>query len=123
MTPAQKVEAYITLRNHKKQATDAFKQSLTKVEEAMEKLEGELLSALNEDGADSLSCKAGTVYKRTETSVTIQDAEAFKEFADDHDGVVDIRANKTAVRELMEQGIEVPGVKVTSIVMIGVRSK
>ena len=49
--------------------------------------------------------------------------EAFEEWADKtgNRGAIDIRANKKAIRELLDEGVNVPGVKYSERVTIGVR--
>lgn len=124
LTPAERVAAYIRLRDYKKAAEEEFKNSLKRVNDAMEKLEGELLNDLNASGANSLSCDAGTVYKNTQLSATVENREAFREYVVKNDlwEAMDIKANKTFVKEFMErEGTPLPGVKVTQIATVGVR--
>lgn len=124
LTPAERVAAYIRLRDYKKAAEEEFKNSLKRVIDAMEKLEGELLNDLNASGANSLSCDAGTVYKNTQLSATVENREAFREYVVKNNlwEAMDIKANKTFVKEFMErEGTPLPGVKVTQIATVGVR--
>lgn len=124
MTPAQKVAAYIKLRDFKKAADDEYKQSMQRTVDAMEKLEADLLDHLNQTGANSLACDDGTVYRNTQMSATVENREVFKDYCIQHDlwEAMDIRANKTFVREFMEKnGTPLPGVKVTTIATVGVR--
>lgn len=124
MTPAQKVAAYIKLRDYKKAADDEYKLSMQRTVDAMDKLEAELLDHLNQTGANSLACDDGTVYRNTQMSATVENREAFKEYCVENDlwEAMDIRANKTFVREFMEKnGTPLPGVKVSSIATVGVR--
>lgn len=124
-TPAELVAQYITLRDHKKAADAEFKKSMERVNLAMEKLEGQLLQALQDLGADSIACDAGTVYRNTQNSATVKDAKAFRDWVVNEGNwdVVDLRANKVAVQQLLEAGTEVPGVKFTSVHTVGVRRK
>lgn len=123
MTPAQRVEAYIKLRDFKQKAEEDFKKSLTRVNEAMQRLENELLGDLNTNGADSLACPAGTVYRRRELSASVEDRNKFIEFVNGEGGwdALDVRANKTYVKERIEAGEPVPGVKVSQIDKVGIR--
>lgn len=124
MTPAQKVAAYIKLRDYKKAAEEEFKNSLKRTNEAMDKLEGDLLNHLNETGANSLACDEGTVYKNVQVSATVDNREAFRAYVEEHDlwEAMDIRANKTFVRDFMDRtGTPLPGVKVTQVATVGVR--
>jgi hypothetical protein len=124
MTPAEKVAAYIRLRDHIKASEDEFKLSMKRPRDAMEKLEAELLDHLNETGGNSLSCDDGTVYKSTATTATVENREAFREFVIEHNlwEAMDIRANKTFAREYMEEKGEIlPGLKVTQVATVNIR--
>lgn len=124
LTPAEKVAAYIYLRDHKKAAEDEFKKSLERTTQAMEKLEGELLQHLQETGAQSLACEAGTVYRNTQLNATVENRDDFLKFINKHKAweALDVKANKTFVREYMEEhGDVIPGVKVTQRATVGVR--
>lgn len=121
--PAELVSIYIGLRDAKKAAEAEFKKSMERTNQGMEKLEGLLLMKLAELGADSLACPEGTVYRNTQHSATVQDRATFREWVETTGNwdVVDLKANKVAVRELLEAGTEVPGVKFTSVQTVGVR--
>ena len=125
LTPAEKVKAYIQLRDHKKQAQEAFELSMKRVYDAMNKLEAELLNDLNMNGANSIASDDGTVYKRIELSATVENREAFRDYVVENNvwEAMDIKANKTFVREYLDQhtGQPLPGVKVTQIATVGVR--
>jgi hypothetical protein len=121
--PAELVEIYLGLRDAKKAADEAFKKSMERTNAGMEKLEGMLLQKLEELGADSLSCPKGTVYRNTQNSATVQDKPAFRAWVEEQGNwdAVDLRANKVAIKQLLDAGVEVPGVKYTSIHTVGVR--
>lgn len=123
MTPAQRVEAYIKLRDFKQKADEEFKKSLTRCNEAMQRLENELLQDLQTVGADSIACTAGTVYRRRELSASVEDRAKFLEFVSGEGGwdALDVKANKTFVKERIEAGEPVPGVKISQIDKVGVR--
>jgi hypothetical protein len=124
MTPAQKVANYIRLRDHKKAATEEFNKSMERVTLAMEKLEAELLNDLNISGAKSLACPEGTVYRQVQLSATVENRDQFRDFVVSQNlwEAMDIKANKTFVREYMDtNGATVPGVKVTQIATVGIR--
>lgn len=124
-TPAELVEVYIKLRAKKEAATAEFKKSLETTNQVMDALEGVLLTKLQELGVDSLTAKGiGTVYRNTSHSATVKDRAAFRAWVEANDQweAVDLRANKVAVRELLEAGKEVPGVQFTSVNTVGIRS-
>ena len=80
--------------------------------------------ALDDVGANSLASDVGTVYKKTEVSCSVEDPSAFRDFVEQNSNwaAIDLRANKTFVREMMEkEGSTPPGIKVTTMVNVGVR--
>jgi hypothetical protein len=124
LTPAEKVAAYIKLRDFKKSAEEEFKKSLQRPMEAMDKLEAELLEYLNTSGANSLACDAGTVYKNTQLSATVENREAFMDYIRKHDvwEALDVKANKSFVKDFMEEhGQPLPGLKVSQLATVGIR--
>ena len=122
-TLATKVEQFIKLRDHKTAAKKAFDQSMERINMAITKLEGEILAGLQEIGAKNVKTEAGTAYINTMSSATVKDREAFEEWAQStgNTGAMDIRANKKAIRELLDEGVEVPGVNFSETITIGVR--
>lgn len=124
-TLATKVEQFIKLRDHKTAAKKAFDDSMQRINMAIEKLEGDILAGLDKDGLKNIKTDVGIAYKKTDSSATVKDRDAFEKWADatGHRGAMDIRANKKAIRELLESGDvdEVPGVKFTQSISIGVR--
>lgn len=126
MTPADMVALYIKLRDHVKKAQAEFDASLERPKAGMKKLEAALLDHLNTNGIDNVSAKGiGTAYRNTTHSATVEDREAFRAYIESNDAwaLADIRANKKTVREAVAKGTEVPGVKLTSVVTVGVRRK
>lgn len=124
MTPAQKVAAYIKLRDFKKAAEEEFKNSMKRTNDAMDRLEADLLAHLNDTGANSLACDEGTVYRNIQFSATVENREAFKAYVEENSlwEAMDIRANKTFVREFMDKhGTALPGIKVSQLATVGVR--
>jgi hypothetical protein len=124
LKPAEMVAMYIKLRDSKKQKDDEHKKSMERVVAGMEKLEGLLLAHLQESGATSVGCEAGTVYMRIETSATIEDKEAFTDWVKDQPdwSALDIKANKTAIKAMIEAKLPLPpGLKVSQIKQVGVQ--
>lgn len=124
LTPGQMVAAYIKLRDYVKAAETEFTESLKRPRDAMEKLEAQMLEHLNQTGGNSLACDTGTVYRNTQFSATVENREAFKAFVEQNNlwEAMDIRANKTFVREYMEEkGQEMPGVKTSTRATVNVR--
>jgi len=126
-TPAEMVEEYITLRDGKKVAADKFSEwEDTNFNSRMKDLEIKLLDTLNKLGSDSISSKSGTVYKKVTTSVTVADGREFQKHVIDHAQweLIDWRANKTAVNDLVESGEPLPpGINRSAFVSVGIRRK
>lgn len=122
-TLAVKVEQFIKLRDHKTAAKKAFDKSMERINMATEKLEGDILAALQEQGLQNIKTPAGTAYLNTQASATVNDRDVFEAWADEtgNRGAMDIRANKKAIRELLDEGAEIPGVTFNERVTIGVR--
>lgn len=122
-TLATKVEQFIKLRDHKTKAKKAFDQSMERINMAVEKLEGEILGALQDQGLQNAKSESGTAYIVTQSSATVKDRAAFEEWAQatGNMGAMDIRANKKAIREILDDGEEVPGVAYSETITIGVR--
>jgi hypothetical protein len=119
----EKITMYVKLRDYKKRADDEYKGSMTRVNEAMNKLEGELMEDIIASGGNSLSGKAGTVYIKMQNSASVKDRDEFLRFvfATKNLALLDVRANKQIVRELGAEGTSVPGVTYTEIQQVGVR--
>ena len=90
----------------------------------MDSLEKALLNVLNSLGVDSIKSQRGTVYKKLTTSVTVGDAREFRRhvIGSEEWDLIDWRANKTAVNDLVEQGGELPpGINRSAFYSVGVR--
>lgn len=122
-TLATKVEQFIKLRDYKAKAKKEFDNSMQRINEAVDKLEGEILATLQENGMKNAKTDFGTAYINTQSSATVADRDVFEEWCEvtGNRGAMDIRANKKAIRELLDDGEEVPGVRFTERVTIGVR--
>lgn len=123
MKPSEMIQKYVAIRDAKKRAQDAFKLETERMNQALDKLEGMMLEHLEEEGAESLKTEFGTVFKKTRSSCTVKDREAFYNFAvgSNNLGIIDMKANVKNVRELLADGTEVPGINFTQSVEVGVR--
>lgn len=124
-SPAEMVAIYIQLRDHKKAADEEFKKSMARVEQGLAKLEAEMLAHLHTTGTNSLACDSGTVYKIRHMSVTIEKNTTFLDYVRAHElwDALDVKANKTFVKAMMEEGPDSipPGLKITQVDVVGVR--
>ncbi len=122
-TPATRVQAYIRLRDFKKTQEDAFKKSMERVHLALEKLEAELLDDLNQSGANSIACDEGTVYRHSRFSATVENRADFLNAVREGEmwEALDVRANGPFIRDQLDKGIIVPGVKTSNMATVSVR--
>lgn len=84
-----------------------------------------LLRMLNATGQDSAKTKNGTAYITTRVSATIADGDAFRRHVIGTESwdLIDWRANKTAVKEFIDENkTEPPGVNVSFLRTVGVRA-
>ncbi|KKM92693.1 hypothetical protein LCGC14_1215920 [marine sediment metagenome] len=123
MNTQERISNYVRLRDFKKNADLEFKKSMARVNDAMKKLEGQLMKDIEASGGDSLSGERGTVYTTVKSNASIKDRDAFLRFVFQTKNleVLDVRANKAIVRELSKAGTVVPGVNYTEVKIIGVR--
>lgn len=125
-TPDELIAEYIRLRDAKKMAEEKVQQFMREnFHNRMEAIEATLHHQLNTAKADSIKTAAGTVFKKTETSVTVPDKAAFQRHVigtEDWD-LVDMRANKTAVEEFVNNndGLLPPGVNMTKTEVVSIR--
>lgn len=123
MNTQEKIANYVRLRDHKKRADTEYKASMQRVNEAMAKLEAELMVDIKASGANSISGDGGTVYIKTQSSASVKDRDAFFKFVFETKNLelLDARANKAVVRELQAAGTVVPGVNYTEMQQVGIR--
>jgi len=80
----------------------------------MSDIAGELAGRMDAQGKKQLRTDVGTAFFEDKVSVTVEDMEAFGNYVREHDGweLADLRANKPAVDEFLEEtGALPPGVK------------
>lgn len=110
-----KIQKYIQLRDLRDAAKADFTNKMKPLHEAMESMESEFLQHLTVEGVESLKTKAGTVFTNTKSSASVSDKEEFMNHVRKNNAweLLDIKANKTAVRDSNSEGIVIPGVKYT----------
>ena len=123
MNTQEKIANYIRLRAHKKAADAEYKAGMERVNAAMQKLEAELMKDIQDSGGNSISADDGTVYIKTQSSASVKDRDAFFKFVFQTKNLelLDARANKAVVRELLAGGTTVPGVNYTEMQQVGIR--
>lgn len=117
------VAKYLRLRDFKEQVEREMKEKIAKIDAAMEPIAAELMSFLNEVGAESVNTKEGTFFKRMTTSCKVSDWDVILPFIKERDlwNFLEQRVSKTAIAEFIELYKEVPpGVSIVREVKISV---
>jgi len=118
------IMSYRNLRDRKKDIADRHKEELAPINNKMRELENWMLAALNEQGANSIKTPSGTVFKKVDVSVKIDDwSSALKMIREEglwH--MLEHRLSKTAVEEYIKaEGVAPPGVAINSTIVVNVR--
>jgi hypothetical protein len=123
-TVQQMIEGYIKLRDRKAELDKEHKARLKPLNEMMDLLEGKLLTALDGSGMNSMGSTIGTVYKKVDTTLTVEDYATFEPWALDNWDKLDVKPNKTAIKQMLDEGAAPPpGVKITQLASVGVQRK
>jgi hypothetical protein len=124
-TPADLTARYVELRDSKKKYEDSHKEHVREsFSDEMDEIETRLLAFLQNSGGDSHRTPSGTAYRYTATSVTLADAREFQRHVVGAEawGLLEWRANKGAVQELVEAKQPLPpGINYSQIIKLGVR--
>ena len=121
-----RIAQYVQLRDKIKVLDDAHKKKMEPFREMLDQLGGLLLNHLQTVGGDSIATPSGTVYRTVKNSASIADGKAFWDFVtlNNEFDLLDKKANVSAVLDFIEQHqAPPPGVKLTSVMTVGVRRK
>jgi hypothetical protein len=110
MKLSEAVELYIKLRDKKAEISKLRKAEEAEVESKMEKLEAQLMTALDKLGGEGFRAASGTAYISTKTSVTTADKDAFRNHIISNEAwdLADLRPSKTAVDAYAKEHGDVP---------------
>jgi len=118
------INAYVRIRDQKKELTDRHKQELAPFNEKLGKLEAGLLSILSANGSESIKSKAGTAYITERTSVKTQDWDTFLPFCLENnlEHMLVQSAAKQSVLDYVEANGELPpGLTMSTDLAVNVR--
>ena len=117
--------AYIKTRDELDALEEEHKKAVATLKELQAKREDWLGGELTRNGVDSLKkAGLGTVYFSSVVSASISDKQAFKDWviANSQFDCLDLKVNKTAMKELAETGEPLPpGVNYTTMKIVRVR--
>jgi len=123
-TLEQLVEAFVELRDRKKEMEARHKEELAPTLRKMEKALNLIEGIMNEQGVESVRTQYGTPYKSVLSRVKITDWEAARNFVDENN------LGHWYTRTLSKEGVETyleefgelpPGVEITRITNINVK--
>lgn len=118
------VAKYLQIRDKKKELQDAHKEQLAPYNAALQKLEDIFQKQMQDQGLKNLTTDGGTAYQSEQVSVKVADWDLFKDYiiAGGLWHMLDQRANKTAVQEVIAETQQVPpGLNVTRVNKVNVR--
>ena len=118
------VERYVLLRDKKAQIKAEYEASVADITVALNRLEGAILSTLNDQGAESFRTAHGTAYKSTSTSATVADWDSVLAFVRQNDrwDMLEKRVSKVAVEQFRAANDDLPpGINWREAVSVGVR--
>jgi hypothetical protein len=119
----EKVERYINLRDKKVQLEALLDEKLKPLKEEMNMIENEILDFLNKTGQTSAKTKFGVPYKHVSKSLSVENADDFFKFIAENDAfdLLQKRIVSAVYEKYVEDGIEVPGIKVEPRLSIKIR--
>ena len=135
MTPLPPIDkligAYRNIRDKIKEQEDEFKLEMAPLKANLEKIEAVIQKVLDAQGVDSMATASGTAFKKTSTSVKVDDKAAFTDFVYgrlktegiDAMAYMTCSAAKLNIEEFMEENEDIPppGIKFDSFVTIQIR--
>lgn len=115
------IDFYIQLRDKKKEVQDRHKAELEPYDAGMMKLEAKMQEQLSSLGVDKLGGDAGTVFTKTNVSISVEDWDEVLDYVKSNEAfdLLEKRVSKTAAQE---RG-DVPGLRTTQVKTIQVRRK
>lgn len=120
------IAAYIKTRDLRDEIRRRHKDELAPINERLEKLGAWLHKKLLADGLQNVSVKGvGVAFFKDAVSVTVEDWDATLDFIKSNDAfdLLERRVSKSAYELYHEEGITVPGVKITREKEIHVQRK
>ena len=124
MTTGELIKKYIQVRDKANDIKKEHKEQLAPYNEAMQKIEDHMQKLMEQSDLENLKSEEGTAYKTTQTSVTVADWDSFKDYIITMGAwhMLDKRANKTAVSEVVEETGELPpGLDMKRSIKINIR--
>lgn len=120
------VAKYLKLREKRDTIMREAKEKAAKIDEHLDKIEGQVMGLMDQLGVNSVSTDDGTAYVAERTSVTVGDWDCFLDQVKKEGlwHMLERRANKSAVDEYKNENNDLPaGVNYRVVRTINVRRK
>jgi len=124
------VKTYVKIRDARKELADKYEQEDTRLKEALEAIEDELLEACKLIGADSIRTPYGTLTRSVKKRYWTNDWYSFHEFIKEHESygamnLLEKRIAQTNMSTFLEENPDLhpPGLNVDSRYTVVVRRK
>lgn len=122
----KRVEQFIILRDMKAELKEKHTSEMQPITETMEMIKEELKQAMQQQGADGIKTRAGTISLTSKASASAADINAFWTWIITQGAfdMLDKKPNVTAITEYVKQhGVAPPGVNYSVFQDVGVRRK
>ena len=123
-TTGELVDAYIKLRDKRDAIKKEHAEALKPYNDALYKLEVHFQQVMDKQGLENLKSESGVAYKSVQSSVTVADWDVFRDYVLEHEAfhLLEKRASKTAVEEVVEETGELPpGLNLSRTIKVNVR--
>lgn len=99
------VQAYVKMRDKRKELLAEYEQADAKIASGMEMIEAELMKMCKEIGADSIKTQFGTVYRSIKTRYETSDWESMYNFIMEHNipQVLERRISTTNMKQFLDE--------------------
>lgn len=109
MTVEDLVGIYVKIRDAREENESKFKEKDTEFQEQLEVLSARILEICNEQEADSIKTKAGTVTRRVTTRYWTSDWDSMYQFIQEHDApfLLEKRIHGGNMKEFLQENPDV----------------
>jgi hypothetical protein len=109
MTVEDLVGIYVKIRDAREENENKFKEKDTEFQEQLEVISARILNICNEQEADSIKTKAGTVTRRVTTRYWTSDWDSMYQFIQEHDApfLLEKRIHGGNMKEFLQENPDV----------------
>ena len=102
-------EVYIKIRDARAKLKEEYEEQDAAAKEQLDLIAAQMLSICDEQNADSIKTKAGTIIRKVDTRYWTSDWESFYEFVQEHDAfpLLEKRIHQTNMKQFLEENPDV----------------